>query len=416
MSLWKWLSSKLTGKPPRRDVSRLESEDEDQVSEAVDVSGGPLKPDHRRRALRDRRLLPKAQPPVRFGKKKRLMSKAEAQRLFGASMRTRNRTLRDLLPDVEQLTRYGLPVWKTEEELATALGLTQRQLWFFALHREKERAAHYVTFAIPKRGGGERHIMAPKRRLKALQRKLLGLLVEKLPVHEAAHGFRKGRSIKSGAALHVGKKLVLKVDLKDFFPTVTFPRVRGLLIAYGYGYPVATALALLMTESVRQPVEVEGKLYHVPVGPRHSVQGAPTSPGLSNALVLRMDRRLTGLARKFGFVYTRYADDLAFSGDHDHKTGWGLLQRARRIIAEEGFAVHPDKTVLMGSGRRQSVTGVVVNRTLGRSRQQRRRLRAALHRRRQAEARLRGQLAFLWMLNPAQASALWPEEWKKPQS
>lgn len=410
MSLWKWLRSKLTGQPPERDVSRLS--EEEATTEQVDVSGGPVKPLHRRRSLRDRRLLPKARAPVRLGKVKRLMSKAEAGRLFGGSLRTRNRGLRDLLADEEQLARLSLPVWKDEAAVAEALGLTLRQLWFFALHREQEQARHYVTFAIPKRGGGERHIMAPKRRLKALQRKLLGLLVEKLPVHEAAHGFRRRRSIATGAAAHVGKALVMKLDLRDFFPTVTFPRVRGLLIAYGYSYPVATTLALLMTESVRQPVEVDGKLYHVPVGPRHCVQGAPTSPSLCNALVLRMDRRLAGLARKFGFSYTRYADDLTFSGP-DRKAGWGLLQRARRIIEEEGFSVHPDKTILMGTGRRQSVTGVVVNRTLGLSRVDRRRLRAAVHQGR-LDACLRGKLAFLWMLNPAQASALWPAEWKKP--
>ncbi len=399
MSLWKWVKSKLTGQPPARDVSRL-SEDE-AVSEQVDVSGGPLKPEHRRRALRDRRLLPKAKAPVRFGKVKRLMSKSEAQRLFGGTMRTRNRNLRDLLPDADQLTRLGLPVWKSEEELAAALGLTLKQLWFFAMHREKEKARHYVTFAVPKRGGGERFIMAPKRRLKALQRKLLALVVEKLPVHECAHGFRKGRSIATGAVQHVGKRVVMKLDLKDFFPTVTFSRVRGLLIAYGYGYPVASALALLMTESVRQPVSVEGQVYHVPVGPRHCVQGAPTSPGLCNAVVLRLDRRLTGLARKFGFTYTRYADDLTFSGP-DRKSAWGLQQRASRIVEAEGFAVHPKKTALMGRGRRQSVTGVVVNEVMGLSRQDRRRIRAALHQGKD----MQGKLAYLQMLNRAQAEAL----------
>lgn len=411
MSFWKWLGSKLTGKPPRRDVSRLS--DQEAVSEEVDVSGGPLKPLHRRRALRDRRLLPKARAPIRLGKVKRLMSRQEARRLFGGSLRTRNRNLRDLLPDEEQLRRLGLPLWRSEEELAGALGLSLKQLWFFAMHREQEQARHYVTFAIPKRGGGERFLMAPKRRLKALQRQLLALLVEKLPVHEAAHGFRKGRSIATGAAPHVGKRLVLKLDLKEFFPSVTFPRVRGLLIAYGYSFPVATALALLMTESVRQPVEVEGQLYHVPVGPRHCVQGAPTSPGLCNALVLRLDRRLAGLARKFGFDYTRYADDLTFSGP-DRKSGWGLYQRALSLIEEEGFSVHPAKTVLMGMGRRQAVTGVVVNQVAGLSRQTRRRWRAALHQRKESEARLRGQLAFLWMLNPSQAAALWPADWKRP--
>lgn len=110
-----------------------------------------------------------------------------------------------------------------------------KELWFFTIHRERERQPHYVTFAIPKRSGGKRLIMSPKRRLKAIQRKLLEVLVEKLPLSENAHAFRRGRSIRTGAEPHVGKRFVLKLDLKDFFPTVTCARVRGLLIAYGYG-------------------------------------------------------------------------------------------------------------------------------------------------------------------------------------
>src|SRR5262249_50338682 len=106
-----------------------------------------------------------------------------------------------------------------------------------------------------------------------------GRLVSKLPKSEHAHGFVKRRSIASNAAPHVGKAVVLHFDLKDCFPTIHFGRVRGLLIALGYSYAVAASLAVLMTEAPRQPVAAEGKLYHVPPGPRVCVQGAPTSPG-----------------------------------------------------------------------------------------------------------------------------------------
>lgn len=135
-------------------------------------------------------------------------------------------------------------------------------------------------------------IFAPKRRLKALQRHLNELLVWKLPVSTHAHGFVTGRSIRTGADPHVGRAFVLHLDLKDFFPSVTFARVRGLLIAHGYAYPVAATLAALCTEARRQPVEIDGELFHVPVGQRHCVQGAPTSPGLCNAMVLRLGRRV----------------------------------------------------------------------------------------------------------------------------
>lgn len=423
MSLGGWIKS-LFGIAPKRDVSRLDSgatgqaADLDAIEERIDTSGGPLKEHHRRRALRDKRLLPKAKSPTRvlgLTKKKKVMSVEEAGRLFGGTMRTRNRNLRDLLPDEEQLKRYNLPVWKTEEEVANALGISLRELWFFAIHRERERQPHYVTFAIPKRSGGKRLIMAPKRRLKAIQRRLLELLVEKLPVSEQAHAFRRGRSIRSGAEPHVGRTFVLKLDLKDFFPSVTFARVRGLLLAYGYGFPVATTLAVIMTEAERQPVAVEGEVFYVPTGERHCVQGAPTSPGLCNAIVLRLDHRLAGLARKNNLNYTRYADDLTLSGELSRAAAQRLRVTIGKIVEESGFKVNLEKTRLLGQGSRQSVTGVIVNRTLGRSRRERRRLRAALHQlakrpgsenRVETERRLSGKLAFLEMLNPQQAQRL----------
>lgn len=410
MSFFRWLKD-LVFPPPRRDVSRLDP-DSDEIYENVDLSGGPLKEGHQRRALRDKRLVPKKKKAISLRKKPRHFEASQAGRLFSLSQRTCNRQLRDLDTDPEQLKRYGLPLWKTEAELAQALGLSVKELRHYSMHRYRDKVSHYVTFAIKKAGGGERHIMAPKKRLKELQRKLLRQLVDKLPDSASAHGFVKGRSVRSGAEAHVGKAVVLKLDLKDFFPSVTFGRVRGLWIAMGYSYPVATTLALLMTESVRQPVEVEGELFQVPVGHRHCVQGAPTSPGVCNAVALRLDRRLRGLAKKWGFDYTRYADDLSFSGA-ERSAAAGLAKAATRIIEDEGFVVNHKKTRITGQGRRQTVTGVVVNQVAGLSRQERRRLRAALHQlslkkeKDPAEvARLKGKLAYLAMLNPDQAEAL----------
>lgn len=421
MSLGGWIKS-LFGVAPKRDVSRLASSASttqalDTLEERIDTSGGPLKEHHHRRALRDKRLLPKVKSPARqlgFTKKKKVMSVAEAGRLFGGTMRTRNRNLRDLLTDEEQLTRYNLPVWKSEKDVAKALGISLKELWVFSIHRERERQPHYVTFAIPKRSGGKRLIMAPKRRLKMIQRRLLEQLVEKLPVNEHAHAFRRGRSIRTGAEPHVARKFVLKMDLKDFFPSVTFARVRGLLIAYGYSFPVATTLAVIMTEAERQPVEVDGEVFYVPISERHCVQGAPTSPGLCNAIVLRLDHRLAGLARKHSLNYTRYADDLTLSGELNRETANRLRVIIGKIVQESGFTVNTDKTRLMGQGGRQTVTGVVVNQTLGLSRQARRRLRAALHQlpnlpeaeRGIEQGRLDGMIAYLKMLNPQQAERM----------
>jgi RNA-directed DNA polymerase len=432
-----WLR-RLFGLAETREVLRLEARDDgdddapkprtgkvdggklrtDVVKEKV-TRKGPLRPKHRRLVLRDERLMPKPPRAQYWEKPKKVMQVDEAGRLFASTLRTTNRDARTLLPDEAQLKRYGLPLWRTEEELAEGLGLSVNQLRHFSIHRAKERTPHYVTYEIAKRSGGKRLIHAPKKRLKAILQKVLHELVEKLPVSEHAHGFVKGRSVKTGAAPHVGKKVVLRLDLQDFFPTVTHVRVRGLLIALGYGFVVAATLAVLVTESARQAVEVEDDehpedetvVFHVPVGPRTCVQGAPTSPGICNAILLRMDRRLAAIAHKKGFVYTRYADDLSFSGDSMKDAHW-LRRAAARIIEEEGFRVNEAKTRVMGRGGRQIVTGVVVNEALGVPRRDRRKLRAMLH---QAatkgadearEAELTGRLAWVQMVNPGQAAAL----------
>lgn len=402
---------------PVRDISRLHTSPEstDQVSEVVDTSGGPLKEKHLRITLRDSALLPKRESLAReFGmsaKRRRYMTADRAGRLFSSTLRTSDRNIRDLLPDEDQLKRYGLPLWLREEDVAGALEISVMELRYFSIHRNAEKIPHYVCFSIPKATGGRRLILAPKRRLKAIQRRLNELLVSKLPVSENAHGFRKLRSIRTNAEPHVARALVFKIDIKDFFPAVTYARVRGLLIALGYGYPVAATLAVLMTESERQRVKIEDRIYHVPVGPRHCPQGAPTSPGLCNAIAFKMDRRLAGLARKHKFAYTRYADDMTFSGPTGPSVRY-VCAGARKIVREEGFEVNEKKTRLARSGRRQRIAGVTVNDQLGLSRHERRLLRAEIHhmklgRKSEKEARsIRGKLAYLSMLNPAQAQPL----------
>jgi retron-type reverse transcriptase len=128
---------------------------------------------------------------------------------------------------------------------------------------------------------------------------------------------------------------------------------------------------------------------------------------------LRLDRRLAGLAGKHSFAYTRYADDLTFSGNDTAKIA-KLMKLVPTIVAAEGFIVNTEKTRILRAGRRQTITGVVVNKVMGLSRQERRRLRASLHRHMAARdagsagerLRLHGKLAYLFMLNRAQAVAL----------
>jgi RNA-directed DNA polymerase len=408
-----WISSILNRiRFKKRDISLL-GEEGDNLSETIDLSGDPLKEGHLRRTWRDKRLLPKRVAKRRGPRGKKpapYFTKEEAGRLFSATLRTRDRNLRDLLADEEQLQRYGLPLWRDEGDLASALGISVGALRFFSIHREKELAPHYITFAIPKRSGGERLIMAPKRRLKSIQRRLLDELVSKLPCSEHAHGFREQRSVKTGAEAHVGRAIVIHMDIRDFFPTVHFGRVRGLLIAYGYSFPVASTLAALMTESERQPVLVDDEVFHVPVSSRYCVQGAPTSPAVCNTILLKLDRRMNGLAKSLGLNYTRYADDLSFSGENSAVCA-RLIKRAETIIESEGFQVNDAKTRVMRRGQKQRVTGVTVNEILGLSRKERRKIRAAIHRlssdpNPEERARIEGQLAYLQMLNPQQADKL----------
>ena len=171
---------------PVRDVSTVaEPGKADHKQESI-TADGPLTVKHRRLALRDSRLLPKPKPdPSRRWSPKpprqKHLTKEEASRLFGATLRTKNRDVMDLAADEAQLERYGLPVWTSECDIAAALDLPLKQLQAFSIHRKRERAPHYITFAIPKRGGGERIICAPKKRLKSVLRKLDQLLVQKLP-------------------------------------------------------------------------------------------------------------------------------------------------------------------------------------------------------------------------------------------
>ncbi len=274
--------------------------------------------------------------------------------------------------------RLGLPKLETPEALAQALGLTVGQMRGLCYARVVSTRTNYVRFALPKKTGGTRLISAPMPRLKAAQHWVLKNVLEKLAVDEAAHGFRAGRSIVSNARPHVGAGVVVNLDLKDFFPTVMYPRVKGFFVKVGYSEATATALSLLCTEPDVEEVELDGQRYYVAQGARRLPQGAPTSPALTNLLCRRLDRRLKGAAVKLGFTYTRYADDLTFSAPKGGEVG-KMLRLARLIIRKEDFTPHPEKTRVQRRGGQQEVTGVVVNDKPGVDRETLRRFRALLH-------------------------------------
>jgi retron-type reverse transcriptase len=333
-----------------------------------------------------------------------------------------SRALGDRRSNIEKLQAAKLPVLSTPADVAKALGLTIPRLRWLAFHSDAAELVHYVRFTIPKKSGGVRELSAPHRSLAAAQRWIFQNVLQALPTHPAAHGFVKGRSIRTNAEPHVGRQVVVNCDLKDFFPTITFHRVRGAFEGLGYSPAVATILALLCTESPRRTVEYAGRTFHVATGPRALPQGACTSPALSNLISRRMDSRLAGIAAKLDWHYTRYADDLSFSAtpesDPEQKIGY-LLARIRHITEDEGFAVNEKKTRVLRRSTAMNVTGVIVNERPGTRRRSRRRLRAILHNAKRHgldsqnranephfAAKLRGQIAFVHMVNSDQGQKL----------
>ena len=281
--------------------------------------------------------------------------------------------------DRQKLTRTELPAAGTPQELAQAMGITLGELRFLAFDRRTSRTTHYKRFLIPKKSGGQRLISAPMPRLKRTQEWILYNLLEKVQIHDAAHGFLRGRSIVSNARPHVGAEVVVNVDLKDFFPTVTYRRIKGVFRKLGYSESVATILALISSEPETDEVKLDGHTYFVGRAERRLPQGAPTSPALTNLICRGLDARLTRTAQRLGFTYTRYADDLTFSGSGEAVGNVGrLLRRLRYTVDKEGFEVHPDKTRVLRRSQRQEVTGLVVNGRVNVSRKVLRRFRATL--------------------------------------
>lgn len=332
------------------------------------------------------------------------------------------------LPDrAERAEANGLPPWETAVELAAAMDVPLPELRWFTFHRDVDTGSHYHSWKVPKRHGGERTITAPMPKLKALQRWALHEYFEKLPVHAAAHGFLPGRSVVTNARVHLGADVLVKLDVQDFFPTVTWRRVKGLLRKAGVAEPVATLLALLCTEAPRQLVDFRGQTLHVATGPRCLPQGAPTSPAITNALCLRLDRRLAALAASLGCRYTRYADDLTFSfvktAARPRLAVGALVETVRRALQSEGFRLNAGKTQVLRRGAAQRVTGLTINPAgegvapVRVSREVLRQLRAAIHNRRQGKpwrdgesrAHLQGLAAWVFMSDPKKGAQLLAE-------
>ncbi len=291
--------------------------------------------------------------------------------------------------------RFGVVPLPEAAALGRLLDLDSAELAWFADVRGLERAVdeplrHYRWHAVERRGG-LRLLAEPKPRLKEVQRRLLRHVLAPIPVHEAVHGCVPGRSVRTAAEPHAGSAVVLGMDLEAFFASVSARRVWGLLQGTaGLTEPVAHLVTGLVTttapasvwRALPRPAGADARERHRRLGQRlatpHLPQGAPTSPALANLVCFRLDRRLAGLAATSGARYTRYVDDLTFSGDRRVGTGQ-LAELVTEIAAEEGFRVNPAKTRVAGAASRQRVLGAVVNARPTLPRTERDALRALLH-------------------------------------
>ena len=237
---------------------------------------------------------------------------------------------------VQDMYQKGYPPIFEFNHLSQLMGMSKGYLSSVIFSPEN----HYREFTIPKSSGGVREISAPYPALLECQIWIVSNILEKVKLAFVAHGFRKTKSILTNAKYHLKAPNILKIDLKDFFPSISLSRVISIFKALGYPNNVSYCLAKICTFDGCLP------------------QGAATSPYLSNLAVRKMDWRLYHLCKKCRVIYTRYADDMTFSGDNIR---YSFISIVNKIVEEEGFKVNDNKTHLHRRKGRRIVTGISVN-------------------------------------------------------
>jgi len=272
---------------------------------------------------------------------------------------------------------WPVPILTTDDDLCKWLNVSHEHLaWFSGVFspeskRTKEPLRHYSYKWVEKRSGGWRLLEIPKSKLKEIQRHILSDLLDKIPPHINAHGFKKGGSTKSFVIPHTGHALALRMDLKDFFNSIQASRVHTIFRTVGYSEHIARMFTSLCTNTVSaELLHVDPRARALSPGQRmhlrtpHLPQGAPTSPALANLCARRFDARVTALALKFGWAYTRYADDLLFSGSRFRSEFLAqFIEWIELIAKDEHLAVNVQKTRVMHSNARQQAAGLVLNDT-----------------------------------------------------
>ncbi|MEH1820369.1 MAG: reverse transcriptase family protein [Nostoc sp.] len=191
--------------------------------------------------------------------------------------------------NLEKLRSHGLAEYNTAEEIAFAMGISLEELRLLTTTTTR----HYLPFKISKKTSGERIISAPKPELKAAQRWILENILEKLKIHNAAHGFCKNRSIVTNAKPHIGANVIVNLDLQNFFQSISYNRVKELFCGFGYSEPTATIFGLICTTA---EIAINGQINYTASENRHLPQGSPASPAISNLICRNLDSRLAAIA------------------------------------------------------------------------------------------------------------------------
>lgn len=251
-------------------------------------------------------------------------------------------------PNIERLTRYKLPIITNIEQLIEILQISEEQEKIFFYNKNRKKYLYRIV-KIPKRTGGVRTLEIPIQQLKVIQKAINNVILSKFNITKEANAYIKKRSIVTNALPHVGAKTLIKIDIKDFFPSINFKHVYGQFRYFGYGECVSKYLTLLC---------VDGNL-KLP-------QGAPTSPTLSNLVCVFMDSRIKGYCTKHNYTYTRYADDITISSTK--KLNILLIKLIKefifKVLKDLDFEPNEEKFKCFYNGNKLQVTGIIVNNKL----------------------------------------------------
>lgn len=257
------------------------------------------------------------------------------------------------LQSKEDLLRLLNDIVKDELGKNDAFSFSMQQLTYYS-NPNNVRGRHH-HFSIPKKSGGKRNIAAPSKGLGHILYYVNVMLKAIYQPSDYAMGFVEGRCVVDNAVRHIGQNYIFNTDLENFFPSVEQPRVwkRLQLKPFNFKQPIANILAGLC--SIKEKKDDGTVRYVIP-------QGAPTSPLITNAICDTLDRRLSGLARRFNLHYSRYADDITFSSMHNvYKEGGEFRTELKRIIEGQNFKINESKTRLQKKGEHQEVTGLTVS-------------------------------------------------------